>query len=255
MGKNTFSIRDCASYGWRTTFNNIGLSVGILLTIIGVQLALGIMSRGIIKLIFPAMMMPKIMMMAEEMMTLRGMFSMVKSLFSVFFLAKILLAVITSFIASGMNLGFVRIALDLYDKGTSKIMRLFSSFHLVLKVWAVMIMASTVLLGGFLTFFAFIRIVRLMPLAQLFILVLTGAFIFVLYSLFVRGIFFVYRIVDKNAGPLESVLYSLRATKGLFLKVLGLSLVAGLSSLTIIGIPAGVYMLSAAYRKLSTQVS
>jgi len=254
MEQNSFSIRACASYGWRATFNNIGLSIGILLTMVGVHIALGFISDGVTRLIGPAMMMPP-----------TGMpdFS---NIMSTAFVVNSIVAVFAAFISSGMSLGFIRIALDLYDKGTSTIMRLFSCFRFVLKVW----LASAVLMGIFFGVLVGIIVIDILLLIGPFfvmkllslnmppavvIAVVMITLVVALPFVMLKTSFFMHRIVDKNAGPLESVLYSFRATKGLFWKIFGLQILAGLSYVTIIGIPAGVYMSIAAYRKLPAQTS
>ena len=237
MEKKSFSIRECAFYGWQTTFSNIGLSVVIWLTIFGVQVAFTFMAEGITWLA----------QLAREQMKGMGIAGLVEK---TDFIANIIFYIFTWFIAFGMILGLIRIALDLYDKGTSNITRLFSGFRVVPKIWLVLLVLILwpiihywKLIDTMLMIRSWPRAIRITSLA---IVVVTILFILSRIS------FFICRMVDKNAGLIESVLYSFGVTQGLFWKVLGLSIVAGLSSITVIGIPAAFYMLTAAYRKLPT---
>ena len=229
MEKKAFSIRDCASYGWRTTFSNIGLSIGIVLTIIGVIIA------------------PIIIFILVDIFIV----------FAPFII--IIVAIFTFPLMNGMHIGFIRIAFDLYDEGTSKITRLFSGFRFRRKSD----LASLVLLGIVLgvvfvnLLFSYLIMKLLFLTTSKIIMMAVGGISLVVTILFIvlRTSFSLHRIVDKNVGSIEGLLYSFRVTKGLFWKVFGLFIVSGFSFITIIGIPASAYMWTAAYRKLSTQTS
>jgi len=227
MINKAFSIRECASYGWRATFSNLGLSFGMMLVPIGVQISLNII-LSLIKPTGPAM-----------------------------WFQFFMLSFFSLFITLGMSLGSIRIALDLYDKGTSNVMRLFSCLHSVFKVWVTGIIEFIAVLVVSLWFLAFVAIASLMPpTLQCITMVSSGVFCVVtLWFLFLRTMFSSYRIIDKNVGVFESLLYSFDATKGLFWKLFGLFIVSGLSMITIIGAPAAVYMWAAAYRTLSEQTA
>jgi len=139
------------------------------------------------------------------------------------------------FLGIGIYLGFIRLVLKLHDTGSSSVKLLFSCFGLAPKA-----LISTILYG-LMVFVGFI------------------AFIIPGIYLMLRGFFFPYFIVDKNAGIIDSIKRSFAITRGQVWPLFAISMIV---PLMVKWGPAGIFILTPlmtvalvyAYRKLSVEI-
>lgn len=136
---------------------------------------------------------------------------------------------------SAIAMGMARISLQVTDKGLSSISELFSCFPLLLKY-----IVSSVLYG-------------LMVFVGMVLLIVPGIIVAI------RGQFFVYYIIDEDAGPIEAIKKSFEITKGSVINLSFLSLItillnfAGMLALILgifITIPITLVAYAFVYRKL-----
>ena len=154
-----------------------------------------------------------------------------KEVGSIIMINKVLVAfsaILFMILMSGLMLGFIRIVLDIHEKGKSKVSRLFSCFHLLPKFLAAAFLVKLIIFAGFALF------------------IIPGIY------LMLRLAFFYYYIVDKNSGIIESIKKSWRATCGLTWEIFGLIVVMGIiTKLSIfVGAPAAVLAMTAGYKSL-----
>jgi uncharacterized membrane protein len=107
-------------------------------------------------------------------------------------------------VCSFFGVGLVRIALDIHDRGTSSVSRLFSGGSLVLKAMVVMGLYWIMMVFGFMCF------------------IIPGVIAMVAFSLAM------YVLVDKQCGPIEALKESARLTKGSRMHLAGLFLLMGI---------------------------
>jgi hypothetical protein len=121
-------------------------------------------------------------------------------LFTKYFILLVIFLAISLFVGIGIYLGFVRLVLALHDTGKSSVNLLFSCFGLVQK--------------GFFAGIIYFVVVTI----GLTLLIVPGIY----FGL--RLIFFPFFIVDKNAGIIDSLRKSFRATEGEVWPLFGLLL-------------------------------
>lgn len=237
MVKKSFSIYEFLVYGIRTMLENIRLFVLTGLSILGLIFA----SFGVSALIaLPITQKLWLLMLpfkdqfahaitAQEHMAVAN--ELGKKILDIIIVHPFLMGLSLLFLfifLFGIFTGFIRIILDICEKGKSSVNRLFSSFDVLPKL-----------------FFATMIFFLIVGIGFVF-LILPGLF------MLLRFRFFFFFIIDKNVGAIESLKLSFRATRGLEWDVLGLTIlcfVLGKFSF-FIGFPAAQLMMAAAYLKL-----
>jgi len=241
VAKKSFSIYDFLVIGIKSVLENIRLFMLIFLSYIGITIAtvltMGLVARPIIIVLWR--MIPKFKSQFSTCATKEACHGVMKSFWGQVYpilISNTLLLVFCGLLAivvfAGLYLGFIQIMLDLHKNGSSKVSRLFSCFHLVPKfLISAFIFFSAVSLG-------------------LALFIVPGIY------LFLRFRFFPYYVIDKDAGIIECIKKSYRATRGFEWDVLGLNIVAGViwSITFFIGVPAASMMMVSAYKKLPTKV-
>lgn len=237
MPKRNFPVYDFAANGIRLMLENIRLFVLTALAALGTLLA----TLGVMALVAHSIFMSLWNMMPvyrEQFMTCSSgnecsnvaisMWREITPLLTSNFLMIVFCGLLAFVVFTGLTLGFFRIVLDVVEKGTSRVSRLFCCFHLVPKF----------LVSAF--------IVSVATSVGLIFFIIPGVF------LLLRLRFFYYYIVDKEAGIIECLKKSYHATRGLEWNVLALSVVGVvLMQVTVfIGVPAAFLMVATAYRKL-----
>lgn len=110
-------------------------------------------------------------------------------LISTYIISLLISAVVLAIFFAGLDLGFKKIALDLYDRKDSSVKAMFSCFNLSPKALVAWILYSVMVWIGFLC------------------LILPG------FIALLRFAFFPYFIVDKNVGPIAALKMSYEVTK------------------------------------------
>ncbi len=235
-----FSAFDAIVYSLKTVFNNIRLFFLVFLTKLSLFF-LFISTFGLFSLV----MLKKIWDQQELFLNifqcdsfkscingLKQLWAIVSSVLNQYVIIIALFAILFIFLGMGIYLGFIRLVLKLHDTGSSSVRLLFSSFRLVPKA-----IISTMLYGimvgvGFLFFF------------------IPGIY------LMLRGMFFVFFIVDQNAGIIDSILRSFVITRDQMWQLFALVFIAPM--MLYLG-PAAIFMvpplavvaLVYTYRKIS----
>ena len=139
----------------------------------------------------------------------------------------------------GFDLGFKKIALDIYDHDTSKVKTLFSSFNLVPQGLAAWVLYCAMVWIGW------------------FFFIITG------FIALLRFAFFPYFIIDKNAGPIQALQMSYHATRNriwdIFAFWMLIKIIVYVGSLSWIGIvitwPLSTLAYAYVYRHITTKSS
>lgn len=128
-----------------------------------------------------------------------------------------LISVVAIVVSLIVNLGLIRMYLDLADGTESKLERLFSQYRFFWKY-----------LGGVIVY-------SLMVVLGLVLLIVPGIYLALRYQ------FFSYLIIDKNLGPIEALKGSAVMTDGVKWKLFGLSLtLLGLNLLGVVALVVGL---------------
>ncbi len=191
MAQKNFSIKEALNFGWTTTKKNLGFLLGMFL----------------VAFLLPAF--------------LNGVAQIFKE-------KHILLSLAVAVLASCLNLffslGITKIFLKLYDDQKPAFRELLSSGRLFFKYLRATLLFAGIILGCLVGTFIIGGVISLiaknfMRAETGFIFAGVGMFLFYIY-LAVRFCFFVYFIVDKESGPIESFKQSSNLTKGIVGKLI-----------------------------------
>lgn len=243
MLKAHFSVYDFTVNSLRKTLDNVRIMVLATLTFMGGLILAGlgsmvIVSPTIIKL-WPLMVsfkqsMPAVGTMldkAAQAKLVADAWQHITPFFTMIDFALMVLSV-TFFlvVVLGLVLGFLRVALDLVDRGESAVARMYGSFSVAPRFFLAALLSMIIIALGFVVF------------------IIPG----IILTLRLR--FFPYYILDKNLGAIASLKASFHATKGYEWEILGLNIVAAVLAgfVPVIGIPVTCFLLAYAYRALPT---
>ena len=258
--QKSFSIKELAKKGFQLTFKHIGL-ISLVALVYVVSLYFSVIFTKFFgeylghlydptliqmpKLSFlPELIKAKTVSSAELAMIKRPFVYLVPILVSFSF------SLLKFILLGGLFLGVMKVVFDLYDRGQSRLVRIFSGFGLIGKY----------LVSLFVCFlFIFLTIICALIICipfffiskDVYFVVTYVALLAMIFFVAIRVLFFYCYIVDKKMGGLESIKESFTATRGHFWHLLGALLFCVLMTLTIIGIPAAYFMLVGIYRKIS----
>jgi len=238
MARRNFPVYDFAVYGIKTMLENIRLFILAMLAFFASMIA-ALFATSIIAWPVIAKLMTFKDAYKQEFMTCTSKaecLSVFRSMWTdvlvpLFYTHKVLLiacSLVFIILMAGFGAGLIRITLDLYDKKKSHVRKLFSCFGYVPRLLVAGIIVGSAILLGFTLF------------------VIPGIY------LAMRLFFFKFYIIDKDAGVIECMRKSFRATRGLEWEILGIVIVAGVffAITPFIGLPVGALMSVAAYRKV-----
>jgi len=217
------SIYDLLIFGIKSTLSNIRLFILSMITFFSIILV----SLGIGGLLINKTCNSNTL---TQMASCQKVFQRISLLFSgsnkfvlIFFLLLFLV------VTSGLAIGFFKMSLELYEKGKSNVSVLFSCFHLVPKVFVASLIVLIVILLGLILF------------------IIPGII------LILRLRYFMWFLIDKNTGIIESLRKSYYATRGFTWEILGLSIVSIVipKLLSIFAFPVTMMTEVAMYKKLS----
>ena len=252
MKHKKFSVMELAGISFRLTFKNFGLFTLVALAFIGFFIISNLL-MGLAKVVasFFAPSMGQMMQSGADPLSMMkmGADAFLKMGFAAFIVFSIVV-LITSLFWLGFNLGYVQILFDLYDKGKSKVARLFSCFGLLGKYLFAILLIFIIFLGALIVSGLFGVFVGLFfkPHA-----VFLGVVLFSFIALFLRIRLKMTRffIIDKKFDGKDAVKASFYATRGHFWKLFGATILSSLMKSTIVGIPAATIMMVAIYRKIA----
>ncbi|MGE0009338.1 MAG: hypothetical protein AB7F19_02240 [Candidatus Babeliales bacterium] len=212
LGK-AFSIREAFKFGWSKSIEHLFLllKVAIVVFIVELVLSLGFVPLGLFLK-----------------MTQNSYLSVIPLVLTFGYMLAVTLCTI------GMiRLGLLRVLFDIYERNTSEVMRLFSSFNLVLTYLFAFILFSLCLL--------LLILVCALPLALIGVIVgITGATLtmvsfimsIVLFILWIilnaRLGFYPYPIVDTKSTAIASLVRSYEITRGSVLRIIIFEILLGL---------------------------
>lgn len=220
--KNNISLGDAFTYGLKQAWNNLGLVVGSTALLVVVSALLWTLAAAV-----------TVGLLATGAMSVLFLGLVPAIAFALTSAAGFLLA---EFLSMGFYLGYYRIMLDIKDTGASSCGRLFS-------VWRL----------GLTGFFACLLFQLIVGLGTLCLLIPGLIFMGRLF-------FFPFFIIDKNAGIIQSLKMSWRATQGqtmyTIIFVFLFSLVAALGSIALgigalFSVPVAMLATAHVYRQLT----
>jgi len=211
MDVRQFSVRNAIKCGVRGAWDNIFILIKAILTSWAVVIGFGILA---ILVNFPLMKnLAPLMMEMQKCLTPECMTSINDQMRQMISATNLVLFGSISFLFSIimmeiMNLGFIKLVLNAYDKTNPRVKDLFSCF-------------DRRLISNFLAGILFA------------LLLACGLILFIIPGLLVmaRFVFFTFAIVDKHAGPIEALKMSWNATRGHTLKLMGFMLLISLIAL------------------------
>jgi len=233
-----FSVVEAIKYGFTTTIDNIGFFSKIMLLVLGLSIALVILTVGASILPFLSLAATTLRNHGIDLLYTPGGIEHLMRMVGItsFIWPQVVSAVLLKGWSSLLALGMTRIALDFYDMRGSSSKQLFACWHLVLRNFIATGIAGFAVAAG-LVFF-------LVP--GLIILTIT--------------IFIPFVLVDKNTGIVQTFRECRLLTKGSRMAILGtLFILAAINTIAIfftfglgaiITAPASVLTLAYIYRKL-----
>ncbi len=236
---NRFSVSEALSFGWKSVLDNFGFFFLVACTYVGTAMITCLSLLLILALLafgFSLCLHQSIDMWRSSLMDVVRCIDSCPWLAIIVSICLILMVVFLILFFVSLSLGYMKITLDIYDLGNSRISRLFSFFRMSLKA----------LILGF--------IIGLMTAFGLLFLIIPGIYIMV------RFFFSFFVMVDKNTGIIESLQSSYAMTAGQGWPLFGLLAVSLLINMvgswmiigTLITWPLIMCAQAYAYRKLST---
>lgn len=224
MFGSKFSIRRAIGEGWELSLTHIWLLIKVACALFAVQLVLGLGAAPF--LAFIGKHMPSFHQDATGRVIAIGATSWQFNLVFLLFAAYALFAFFVFFTL--LQLGVTRVALDLYEKGKSAVGRFFGSFYLLLPyIGAIILLALIMVIPHIIAGpLAYGAMKLQLPMAALTAIRVLRAVIGLFLA--VRFMFFIYGLVDKNLGSVESLKYSWHLTKGSELRLIVLNALLGL---------------------------
>lgn len=200
---NGFSIRDAIGFGWSKSLEHIYLLLKVVLAIFALEIVLLI---GFAPLIF--------------------FLNITQDSYLSFIPVTLLFAyLVTSalLIISVIRLGVLRVLLDIYERNSSEITRLFSCSNLVFTYLCALILLSLIILP-IVTLFAVLGMILAPALVGLVGIIIAISMIF----LQIRFAFYAYPIVDVKMGAIDALRRSWHITKGSVLRLIIFEIILGL---------------------------
>lgn len=200
---NGFSIRDAIGFGWHKSLEHFYLLMKVVLAIFVLEMVLLI---GFVPLVFFLN------------ITQNSYLSFIPvTLFCAYLVTSTLL------IISVIRLGILRVLLDIYERNSSEVTRLFSCSNLVFTYLCALILLSLIMLPV-VTFFAVLGMI--LPPAVVGIIGLIAAVGMIFIQ--TRFAFYVYPIVDVKMGAIDALKRSWRITQGSVLRLIIFEIILGL---------------------------
>lgn len=233
---NRFSIRQSLWFGFSTVIDHFAFFIALMLSYLGVIVFGSVAGFAILCLPFSY----NIVHIGKTLNTIgltnsEAVKDFLTNSGPIFIVCLSALILLIYFLYRLLALGMVRIALDFYDNGESKIQKIFSCWRLVMRD----VVATT--------------LYWLMCAIGFSLLVFPGIYIAITFG------FYQYAIVDENANVLDSFKKSARLTSGCKMDLFGLMFLMGIikwAALSLFGIaliivvPAFALIYAYVYRKL-----